>query len=129
MKVLNTWMSPTFGLESACNQNINILKMEAAELILILAPLMSMPSRKWPHCLHILGFWYCRSVSNVRFIYIDENRNIPVLADIVEHATYMYNFADLCNGAYSDLAMYDMEAAFELSDSSFHDAPCQFVGP
>ncbi|XP_050707744.1 tol-Pal system protein TolA-like [Eriocheir sinensis] len=42
---------------------------------------------------------------SVRLSCIERNGNIPVLADVVEHAAYMNQLAHLHRGSYSDLAV------------------------
>lgn len=86
--------------------SVFIVEMQVAEFISIQATFIPLTSWKWRHNLHTFRLCHGKiHFFSVRLSRIERNGNIPVLADVVEHAAYMNQLAHLHRGSYSDLAV------------------------
>ena len=103
----------------------NILEMQVAEFIFIQVTFIFVSSWKWWHFFKIFKLLFFK----IRLRHVKRNRNIPVLTDVVQHATHVDNLAHLQWRGEPHLASKDTEAAFELSNASLCNTPCLFMSP
>ena len=69
------------------------------------------------------------SIQSCKVLLLFRNINIPILADVVQHCTNLYNLADFGWRTNSDLAVQDMEASLQLPDTPLDNTAGFLVCP